>query len=707
MSESNLELQLGSTTPENIKSKESLHTLLTLYTDSLDELNEILESPIDVLDADYLLKKLEETGNLEYDDIRKELFKIHLQEIYATFQNIEDSEEIYSKFYQIYESLDIPTDDLKVVAKIDESINSQYMNASDSFKTKKGTRSGFFFVYDIINKSGIQSINTDPFFNLIEGTEDNPNQPYSYTVETSLYKEVFSRTVIPLAHPVGFKWNFIRLLLLGLVDYFGLEETVELTETILTCYGAEDGSISQQEIVNSGIYGTLRNFEISTDAEKNEQIIIDYNPLDGTDDKGLRVIRDYNNRIIIYDRQDTKEVSGETQYLEIEELRLVDTKNGFLNINYITRTFQGEDFTVVESVDFEEYTIIDREYVTVEFRIRGDKEDNWNTSILLLTNKVVSSEVKLFETESFDREAIIDSCLSYNGRIVESMGNNCQLNYKTVHTYTVTTKDIHAYIEERRPTTVNLPRSTDNIFINPGDIVVGEDPYKGLYGTHDHTMEETNFYKSWDVWGRLDLRNKYTQLYVGEEDLDPNDFTPVLAPYKKVDPDTGDITYIPEGEITDLIIGGNWPITDYAIHASDAGFNPNATVPRWENYYRPEAFEDLALVNSTTTIARYERDNLEWVDNRDANNQQYVAWEDFNMSYAPSDADNVYVDADLYILADGHPDQFTIGGLDETDNYLVIGDGYSLNDATDFEFGVYRHDGTEWILVADNNVSAA
>ena len=641
MAKSNLELQLESTTPENITSNKTLNTLLELYLDSFDELQPVLESPLNVLDTDFLIKRFEETKNENFNDIRKEIFKIHLEEIYRTFEEIDDSEEIFNKFKLVYESLGLPTDQLKIVASIDESINSEYLNASNSFKTKKGTRSGFFFVYDIINRAGIQSINSDGFFNLIEGTDEDPNTPFEYTVKTSLYKEVFSRTVVPLAHPVGFNWNFVRLLYTILTDYFGLEETVTLRDTTLTCYGVGEGSISQIEIIESKIYGEFKSFLVSRDQDNNEELIIDYYPLDGTVGNGLRIVREYNGRIILYDRQDTRVLNipsspydGQIKYLEIEEVRLSDIANGILTQNFVNRDVEGETFIAVESIDFKEYTIIDKATVTIEFRIRGDKEGVWNSSRLVLENKVVSSDTKFFEPINFTRQELFEACNSYNGRIVEDRGTNCQIHYKAIHTFKATTTDVSEYVESKRPLSVDLPRNTDDISINQADwdeaIANGEDPYDGLYGTLDHTIEETNIYDGIEFWGRLSKGATPIPITFGATGFDPETNVPHIAPQIVVDPETQEITYIPDGEITDLVIGGPWTI-DKSLHIFDIGFNPNSEPPRWEQYYRPNSEEDLAILNSTTTPARYERDNLEYEGDTALNNQYYHAWEDYTM----------------------------------------------------------------------------
>jgi hypothetical protein len=672
------ELQFDNITPQNLKDNETIYKLLKLYNSSVEDSVDILENPLNLLDTDFLIKKYEDTADIRFDDVRREIFKIHLQEIFQTFEEIGDSEEIYNKFKSIYESLNIPTDDLKIVADIDKSIDSQYLDASRSFKTKKGTRSGFFFVYDIINRAGIQAINADEFFNLIEGTKENPRTPYEYTVETSLYKEVFQKTVVPLAHPVGFNWNFIRLLFLTMEDYFGLDQIKTLGKTLLTCYGSNETAINQVEIVNSGIYGTVKDFLISENQDKQEQVIIDYNPLDGSEGNGLRLLKDFNDLIVLYDRQSEKilkdintgELTSEIQYLEIENIRLVQGQNGILTVNKIQRTLLGETFEVIESIDFKEYTIIDKEYIEVEFKIKGDFADKWNLSKLYLTNKIASSDIKFYEIENFTRQDILDGSSSYNGRIVQNMGTNCLLTYKATYSYKVSTKDISGYIESVRPYSLGLETNVNDIIIPQSeyDIAIseGKDPYKDLYATHDHTVQEIDFKDTHENFGRLTIGNlprEYTP-YVHQRDKFVGEYGLIIDNDTLVDSDT------------------DWVVNWGQLHIHDVGFNSNDN--RYEQFYVPDAIESLELIKSTTPLSTYIRQNLEWEGSlgsstlpnnfglgflpsnttesenlsagintldedylgviRLMSNGEYIAWEDFNIDVSYSFITNVELD---------------------------------------------------------------
>lgn len=797
-SSSNLEIYLDNVTPENIISKESINTLMELYTDSFDDLQNLLETPIRFLDTDFLIEELERTGNLKLDDIRKELFKIHLEEIYTTFAEVEDSEEIYTKFKGIYDSLNIPTIDLKVEANIDESINSQYINAATSYKTKKGTASGFFYVYDIINRANIQNINPDKFFNLIEGTEADPLAPYAYTVETSLYKEVFERTVIPLSHPVGFDWTFIRLVFLTLEDYFGLEETETLDKLTMQCTIFNVG-VTTENLLKAKVdgetpyFGNLRSFETSIDEDKQQKIVVDFEPTDDGDLNGIRVIREYNGRIYIMDRADSRPVSAysgieidhplyddrydpmynnQTKYLEIEEVRLVDKQNGNLRVNYITRSLMGEEFQVVESIEFDEYSIINRALVTLEFKIRNGL-DKWYTSRLYFDDKEISDDKKFFKTEFFNRQEIIASTLSCDGEILVDKGDECSLTYNITYSYKVKTTDITPYVENTRPNNLFRERDTSDIIIDPevftADILAGRDPYADTYSNHDHTVEETNTYDTTDWWARLAVAFYSTPLTIGQTGLDPITNIGHLAPQKIVDPDTGAITYLQDGEITDFVIGSSYRLTPEGIHPFDRNIDKSVEPIIRYHITRPDAKEDLELLGyvdpSQARIDRYKAEN-QWIDIAEDpdkvfyrfGNSQYTAWEDYGMNivFTPEVDDyetdliienfvfNSFSDLEDNVLTekedtddDYTPEKYLNGLEDEIASFIKptisvkygeqllwdieptgeilgvteyrIGGVLPVEEDEDaWDFGVYRFNETslEWDIVADNNVSA-
>jgi len=251
---SELENLIKATIPQNLKSNDTISKLLEIYLSYISPHQDYNSKPIDLLDTKYIINKKKELSEKEsnnLDNIKDELFKIHLNEIFKVFEDVGNSEEIYLRYKEIYETLNKDTKDLTVNFNFDDEVDEEYINANSSYKTKKGTATAFSFINDIINKVSDEPIDNGNFFFIDEGTPTNEFMPYAYTVRASLYKEVFKETVIPLAHPVGFDWHFIRLLFLNLVDYYGLEETKTITDLSLICSNNVDGTPQEKKLLES------------------------------------------------------------------------------------------------------------------------------------------------------------------------------------------------------------------------------------------------------------------------------------------------------------------------------------------------------------------------------------------------------------------------------------------------------------------------
>ena len=656
MAKSELEELMTSVTPQSLKDNDSISKLIELYFSNLSSQQEISQDPIKLLDTDFLIQQSENapvgTSTAGFDQAKSELFKIHLNEIYNIFEQVQDSDKIYKKYKEIYTTLNLPTDKLKIDFNLDKEINDEYITASNSFKTKKGTKAGFFFVNDIINKVNIDPMNADKFFEIEEGLDGDTTVPYSYTVKASLYKEVFKETVLPLSHPVGFDWHFLRLLYLTLVDHFGLIETKTMTDLSLTCYKLENTTGTSSDIqkdiilesttdidgkttVNSPLnspFGDVKQFFIATDQENREQVIVDFyakypHPTTNVLQNGRRLLRDFDGRVVIFTRQDeiavTTNGAEEILNLEIDKVELVHKNQGDLQVFKRIKKIRGVDVEVVDSIRFKEFSIFDLHEVELRYSFIGgtpllqgeilnDETRKWTTSKIQLKEKVIATNRKYFEDVDFTRRDIIDgSGEDYYGRIIEDRGLNCKLKYDIKYDYEVTTNDISEYVEDRRKESkLKNPNNTD---------------------TEDNTVQEVDYKSTLDNWGRLSPDNGVIEI--------------------------GELTRI--GEI------GKWPIAGAnPINIMDKGVNElmgpdadinstfedmdhdgfpvlgdirkvnNPNIWRNEAYYAPSTYKDLAdlqkaaesssvqgeqIFEITNTPAIFERQNI--------GNEQYIARE--------------------------------------------------------------------------------
>ena len=738
--ESELEILQEKIIPQNLKDSETIKKLIDLYFINLREQQEISEDPIKLLDTNFLIEKQQEISadvkDSKFLDIKTELFKIHLDEIYKIFESVVDSDEIYSKYKEVYNKLNINTDDLKIDFNLDNEINENYITASKTFKTKKGTKAGFFFVNDIVNKVNLDLLNSDNFFGIVEGTETNPNEPYSYTIRASLYKEVFKETILPLSHPVGFEWHFLRLLYLSLSDNFGLEERQNITFLTITCYNILDESdINRQilvtnsenidtgeKVITYGDFGKVKNFTISEDSEKRERVVIDFYavnpyPLDNITQDGIRIVRDYNGRLIIYTRQDEilfhNQTTNEDEIinLEIEEVKLANPSQGKLKVFKKIKKIKGIDVQVVDSVRFEEFSIFNLDKIELKYSFVGgtalidsevltDENRKWIYSTIILKNKVISEDIRFFSPVDFSRETLIEgSGDNFDGRIIEDRGLNCNLQYDIDYTYNVLTTDISEYVNNIRKN--NPENSLDN---------------------EENTIEVSDTKYIGDNWSRLSI--DYGLIYIGEggEGVEGSIYDAQIGEPLEGDteaPSIGGQNNIILGDapntayIGDFYIGGLYVVNEIDrginLHLGpDADINSqigeldfrgiplkvgnelNPLVWRNEASFAPSSHKDLDTLNKaslvdgkklfevTNTTEIYERENI--------HNSDYSAHEDvttdliINMMHQEILHEPIFGPTDDFIDANGESQgpktgNILIGGLIiETGEVANIGD---------------------------------
>jgi len=635
---SELETSLDIISPQILKDNEAIDKLLELYFLNLRGQQEISEDPVILLDINYLIKKNDEGAKgVGYKDVKSELFKIHLDEIYKIFEDVQDNDKIYEKYKEVYSTLNIPTDSLKVDFNLDDEINDEYITASNSYKAKKGTKAGFFFINDIINKVNIDPLNSDPYFHIEEGLDGDLSVPYAYTVKASLYKEVFRETILPLSHPVGFNWHFFRLLYLTLVDYFGLIEIKTITDLVLTCYSLTNKEdISRQVLlkssldpsnvktITSGEFGSVKNFYIAKDQEGREQVIIDFYstrpcPSDNTKQNGYRLLRDYDGRVVIFERQDeilytNQDGEEEIINLELEKIELVDKRQGELEVFKRKKIILGREVEVITDVRFKEYSIFNLSEVKMRYSFIGgtplaqgeeltDQNRLWNYSLLELKNKVISSNKKFFENVDFSRKDIIrGSAEQFYGRVIKDRGMNCKLTYEIDYTYEVTTSDVSDYISNIRKAEalkqLNNPNYKDN---------------------DENTIQEFNQKETFDNWARLDPNN--IGIKIGDLSALGKIGLFTIAGANSINPmDKGIDDFLG----IDADIYSTYETKDYRglPVKLDPGNVNDERVWRNEVYFKPSTYKDLsdlskARVQSghstleiTATPAIYERENI-------------------------------------------------------------------------------------------------
>jgi len=209
--DSNLKIQIVNSVPKPLYDKNLIKILIDFYFDVISDVQKILEDPIQIYEDDFLAEEYIRTNNEEFEKVRVELLRTHLEELYKITTEIESSEEVYNKFVEIRKSLGIDNEALTITTNISTKLDNQYIHYSKIFKTRKGTAGSLYFMYDLINKSELQPIGEEDFFEIIEGTTDRKGIPFHYTIKSTLYEEVYEETIKPLTHPVGFILNYEKV----------------------------------------------------------------------------------------------------------------------------------------------------------------------------------------------------------------------------------------------------------------------------------------------------------------------------------------------------------------------------------------------------------------------------------------------------------------------------------------------------------------
>jgi len=588
--------------PENFKDIDNIAKSMEIYTEGSKELNKLTLNPIDLLDIDFLIDKYNTTLNENYSKIKEELFKIHLNEVYNVFEQAQESEDIYNKLKEVYSYYGI-TDEVKLGYQLEDTINQEYIDSSREYKTSKGRKKAFYFIHDIINKVNLQEIDNTNFIDIIEGSNIDPNLPYHYTIKTALYKEVVEETLIPLAHPLGFIYSFIKFIETSFEDYFNLDVTEEIGDLFTNCY-SESGII--QTPIDETNFGVLSNYEeITSIVDSTNRVVLDFNAINPfvplAIEDGFRLVKDYNGSLYKFDKQLKKTVGLDIEYLRISEIEIEDGMG-----EYEIFMFSNE-MDAIELIRFQLYRVQDITDLIVKFKIKDDLPNKWYISNIPLNNTNIYDD-RLYDYNLITPANIFENALDYDGKFVEEY-TDCELIFNRTYTYIVITDDSeftnkklkNTYEYWSRLTMYNIPLvcttydSIDNPLYDYNESIESyyaycENTENIRYDDPDNSYDDENIvYESSGQLGVYDDNMIYDE----------------------------DGVYDDENK-------------KHILHRFDTGYNSTldnnnlpSIVGRMEHYFAPDYQTDLDLISSPTLLQDYIDGNI--------GNDEYSAREDFIM----------------------------------------------------------------------------
>lgn len=346
--------------PEAMREDPDFQRLIHLYCKVLEETFEYSNDVIQTKLVDSLMEKFSKTNESRYTDFRQDILRVLLNELFYTIDDAENSGVLYNKLEEVYNRVGLSVSGLEIAKMLDRIITEQNIVASKSFNQNKGKYSGFVYINNLIDLaiSGVEKTESN-YFRLIEGTRDNPKEPFNYRVETSHYKETYEELVKPLVHPLGFGYVVSTMLFILLEDYFGLrlEQTLEYAE--IRCL-QQDGSYTTTNLLEK--YELVSFNEYTKENGTNRFILRVRDPLTN---ENLRFVGDYDNTLVLYG---------------VDNLKIFDVQLRIPESGVFTPVLgdKGE----LLSLEYNQYFINRKRQVDFTFRVLGDSTNRVYTSYI-------------------------------------------------------------------------------------------------------------------------------------------------------------------------------------------------------------------------------------------------------------------------------------------------------------------------------------
>lgn len=466
--------ELFDTLPTHLTNDKDFTDILRLFFDVIEERYELSQDLIQSKMIDVLFEKFLKTNNLRLYKRRAELLKFHLNELFLAVENAYKDETFYKRIKSDFEKLGLETpSDLNIEEKLLKSLNQQRVNSNKIFNKNKGKLISFIYAFQVISNASIQAFNaSDGFIRIIENIHPTTGEPipFSYRVESSLYKETFDTIIKPLTHPIGFGNAFATLLTFIFEDYFLVKETKTLESCVIRCLNP-DGTYSETNVLENKFLGFNE-----TLTDKGTEFWLKYSDKDSNEIKKLLVSSD--NIIKIYSLDN----------LKIKSIRLKDPLQGFFNE---IKDTSGN----IQAIDYHQYFINRKKSLWLFFTLDNDLSNKEYTSIInydpdQFSVVVGESYLKPMRISAAD---IINSVYGdFHGRLVETLSRTCGVHYNIKVERITQVKEELSFVDNkgfldyvsRVPKTIDK-NSNNNFHLYPFETSANEIPKFEILGKNE------------------------------------------------------------------------------------------------------------------------------------------------------------------------------------------------------------------------------
>lgn len=221
-----------SITPDNIKDipviKESMEIFLEVLEEKSSESKDIRSA-------------------FQNELIKEELVKVYLDDLYSVLKAVQLNEQLLEavdKNNNFYGENNGEVFKKDAIINISKYINEEHFLSFKSYKQTKGTTKAIEYIYLLISNI-VGSKSEHGNFVISEG-----NNPFELNMEGGLPKEFYEYIIYPLAHPLGFIFNYVRLVELILEDYFPELNILYKTNVLETRCLFPDGTTKVKKFID-------------------------------------------------------------------------------------------------------------------------------------------------------------------------------------------------------------------------------------------------------------------------------------------------------------------------------------------------------------------------------------------------------------------------------------------------------------------------
>lgn len=195
-------------TPENIKNIPLIATAMNIFIENIEENALLSESIRRVYTNEYNASDSDIVKESKLN-LRKGLLDVYLTSLYNVLSQAQDNEIVKAKFAQSGIS------GTPFFQDVERIINDEYFVTNKAFKEKIGTNISIQYAYNLTKY--LETAQTGNDLTL------KPIKPFHFRTDGSILKEMYENIVKPLAHPLGFTYEYNQIVDQSIQDLFGVD----------------------------------------------------------------------------------------------------------------------------------------------------------------------------------------------------------------------------------------------------------------------------------------------------------------------------------------------------------------------------------------------------------------------------------------------------------------------------------------------------